>query len=57
MGAVVVVPGRVATQFIAHLVESQRNENLPRALCLHGPNEPLDDRDARVLADCAEPGS
>ena len=55
MGAVLVVPSHVAAEFVSHRVKSQRHEDSSGALRLHRTNGPLNDGNARVFPDRAEP--
>jgi len=57
MRTMLVVPGHVVRQLQSHRVDAEWHENLASALRLHRSNEPLDHRDAALLADRAEPGS
>ena len=49
-----VVPIYDRGEFFTHLPEVQRYENTSEAFALQRPDEPLDDGNAAVLADCPE---
>jgi hypothetical protein len=54
VGPVSVVPLDEQADLAAEGYSIQRHENSTQRLALHGPHEPLDDRDAAVLLDGPE---
>jgi len=55
MRPVHVVPERVEFNFLAEVIEDERDGNETDTLVLEGPDESFDNGDGAVLADCAEP--
>jgi len=49
-----VVPGHDRGEFFSHLPEAERDENASEPFFFQGPDEPLDDGQAAVLANGAE---